>query len=122
MFGIIDNRTDQSRTGLYFSEYPELPMKDGGVRFKYKDDAESTRMHDLVIGLANASTQTTIATTDNVSFRIEGYVLLDKTLYRIIDISSVILRPAQTARIVKSPRTQKTLLLNRVSNALGLEI
>ena len=122
MFGILDRRTDQGRTGLYFKEYPALPLKNSGVRFKYKEDTESTRMQDIVIGLANASKQTSIVTTDDVSFEIEGYVLLDRTLYRIIDIGSAIISPAQTARLLKYPKTIKTLILNRVSNSLDLEI
>lgn len=121
MYGIVDNRTDQYGTGLYFKEYPSLPLKDSGTRFKYKEESKTARMQDVVMNLSNASTQKSIITNQKIEFKVEGYVLLGNTLYRIMDISAVLEKP-QTARIVKHPLMSQKLLLNRVSNSLGLSI
>ena len=121
MFGIVDNRRDQCGTALYFDEYPKLPLKDSGTRFKFKEETKSTRMQDIVPMLSNKSTQKTITTDYKIDFKIESYVLIGNTLYRIINIDSAI-ENMQTARIIKCPKVKQTLLLNRVSNALNLEI
>ena len=121
MFGIVDNRRDQCMTALYFKEYPQLPLKESGTRFKFKDETINTKMQDIVPMLGNRSTQKTITTDYKVDFKIESYVLIGNTLYRIINIDSAI-ENIQTTRIVKCPKVKQTLLLNRVSNALNLEI
>lgn len=121
MFGIVDNRQAEYSTGLYFKEYPTLPLKDTGERFKYREETKSARMQDVVMNLANLSTQKTIVTTYKIDFKVDGYVLLGDTLYRIMDVGSVLASP-QTSRVIKRPARAQTLLLNRVSNALGLEI
>lgn len=121
MYGIIDNRRDQCGTALYFEKYPQLPLKDSGTRFKFKEESKSTRMQDVITMLANASSQKIITTNYKIDFKIESYVLIGKTLYRIINMDSVI-ESNQTTRLIKNPRTKQTLLLNRVSNALDLEI
>ena len=121
MFGIIDNRRDQCLTGLYFEEYPKLPLKDSGTRFKFKEESKSTRMQDVLTMLSNASSQKIISTNYKIDFKIESYVLIGKCLYRIINIDSAI-ELNQTAKLIKNPLTKQVLLLNRVSNALDLEI
>lgn len=121
MYGIIDNRQEQYGTGLYFPEYPKAESRYGGARFKYREETKSARMQDIGINLSNLSTQKTIVTNYKIDFKIEGYVLLGKTLYRIMDVNSVLAYP-QTARIVKNPMLVQTLHLNRVSNPLGKKI
>lgn len=121
MFGIVDHSSTQYSTGRYYKEYPTLEMLDDGERFKYREQAKSSNMKDVVAMLSNLSTQKTIITNYRTDFRVEGYVLLGDTLYRIMDIAYNITTP-QTARIIKRPREELTLILNRVSNALELEI
>lgn len=121
MFGIVDHASTQYSTGLYYKEYPSIETLDEGERFKYREQAKSSSMKDVVAMLSNLSTQKTIVTNYRTDFRVEGYVLLGDTLYRIMDIAYNITTP-QTARIIKRPREERTLILNRVSNALELEI
>lgn len=121
MFGIVDNRQSEYGTALYFTEYPQLPLKESGERFKFKEQSKSARMQDPSFNLGNLSTQKTIETTYKIDFKVEGYVLIGKTLYRIMDVGSALVSP-QTARILKNPLVKQTLLLNRVSNALDLEV
>lgn len=121
MFGIVDKTNAQFGTGLYFKEYPALPLNDGGTRFRYREQGKSARMNDVVAMLSNESTQKVILTNYRIDFKIEGYVLLGSVLYRIMDVSSVLAAP-QTARFLKKPMIEQTLTLNRVSNALELEI
>lgn len=121
MFGVVDHTNTQYNTGLYFPEYPSLPMQDGGTRFRYREQIKSARMSDVVAMLSNESTQKIIMTNYRLDFKVEGYVLLGSVLYRIMDVSSVAVSP-QTARFIKRPMIEQTLTLNRVSNALGLEI
>ena len=121
MFGIVDNRRDQNGTALYFKAYPDMPLKESGVRFKFKEETNATQMQDIVSFLANASTQKTITTTYKIDFKIESYVLIGKSLYRIMNMQSSIDR-SEPRRTIKTPRIKQTLLLNRVSNALDLEI
>lgn len=121
MYGIIDNRQEHYSTGLYFPEYPKTESNDGGTRFKYREETKNARMQDVVMNLANLSTQKTIVTNYRIDFKVEGYVLLGETLYRIMNVSSVLAYP-QTARIIKNPMTMQTLLLNRVSNPLNKKI
>jgi hypothetical protein len=120
MFGIVDNRQAEYATGLYFPEYPKPPIK-VKERFKYREETQSTRMQDVVTNLANPSNQKTIVTTYKIKFKVEGYVLLGETLYRIMDVNASLTSP-QTARILKCPAQTQTLFLNRVSNVSGITI
>ena len=121
MYGIVDNRQEHYSTGIYLPEFPKKDSNDGGTRFKYREESKTKRMQDVVMNLANLSTQKTIVTNYRIDFKVEGYVLLGETLYRIMDINSVVAYP-QTARILRKPMPMQTLILNRVSNPLNKKI
>ena len=121
MFGILDCHHAHYYTGYYFAEYPDLDNLQSGERFKYREQIKSEMMTDVVMNMANQSTQKTIVTTHKIPFKPEGYVLLEENLYRIMDISESMILP-QSGLLVKNPRKATTLILNRVSNPLEMKI
>lgn len=119
LFGIVQQHGHEWQSGLYFEEYPDIPTREKGRFFKYRDQEMSKSMEDVVVNLSHEMITRTIVTTYDLPFKSEAYILLGEELWRI---SSVVDRPVkqQSAAVCKAYQKEKVIALRKVSNAVGL--
>ena len=119
LFGILQPHYGEFRTGLYFHEYPEIGKTDGGMSFKYKEDAKAKQIDDILRNFAHELITKTITTTYKLPWKPEAYVLLGEEMWRIDSVNEREMNE-QAAMLVKITRKEFVITLRKVSNAIGM--
>lgn len=119
--GVVQQHFGEYRTGLFFERYPDLPLTQKGMRFKYKSADSRRAFEDVITNLAEEDKTRTIITTYALAWRAEAYVLLGKDVYRIIDIAETE-KDEIVGTVCKTCRKEFSISLRKVDNATGVEI
>lgn len=108
------------RWGRYFPAVPSLPLTDQGTPFRF---AWATAMvktaEDLVDNLEHLSVDETIKTTAELCWSLDGAILIDGNLYKIIDMESTRFSGAASA-LIRKERTETVIRLKLIRNPIGM--
>lgn len=119
-FGIMQQHQGEFQGGLYFKNFPELPRKEKGQYFKYREFDKTSQMDDIITNLAHEMVQKTIVSTYELQWKSEAYVLLGDELWRITTITANAVNQ-QAAAVVKCVQKEYTIMIRKVANATGTE-
>lgn len=119
IFGILQPHYGEFRTGLYFQEYPEIGKTEAGMLFKYREDAKTKQIDDIIRNYAHELVVKTISTTYTLPWKSEAYVLLGDELWRIDSVTERETNE-QAAMLVRITRKEYNITLRKVSNAIGI--
>ena len=120
MYNFLQPKTNYTRWGRYYPTVPALPLTDQGTPFRFAwATASANIMDDLVPNLEHRSTDETIKTDNNTGWSLDGAVLIDGELYKIIDYQAQRINTNASA-LMKRERKEYTVRLKKISNPIGL--
>ena len=120
MYTFTRPQTTYTRWGRYFPTVPSFPLTDRGTVFRFSwASPKQTTVDDLVGNLEHLSVDETIKTPARLSWSLDGAVLIDGNLYRIIDTQTTRVSGAYSS-LVKDERTETVVRLKRISNPIGM--
>lgn len=120
MYEFLRPKSTYTRWGRYYSTVPSLPLKEKGTPFKFTWATPSqASMDDIVNNLEHLSVDETIKTPDLLSWSLDGAVVINGDLFKIIDTQTTRVSGAASA-LVRTERTETVIRLKRISNPIGL--
>lgn len=120
MYNFLQPKTSYARWGRYYPTVPSLPLTHQGMPFRFAWAAVSVNtMDDLVNNLEHRSTDETIKTVHDTGWSLDGAVLIDGELYKIIDYQAQRINTNASA-LAKRERREFTIRLKKISNPIGL--
>lgn len=120
MYKFLQSQNNYQRWGRYFPTVPAFPVEEEGMEFRFAWATNaSDAMDDLVANFEHHTTDETIKTPANTGWSLDGAVLIDGELYKIIDHQSRRINSNASA-LVKTERKEYTVRLKKISNPIGL--
>ena len=120
MYNFLRPKNTYTRWGRYFPTVPSLPLTESGTPFRFAWTTPSqASMEDIVNNLEHLSVDETIKTPDNLHWSLDGAVVINGDLYKIIDTQTTRVSGAASA-LVRTERTETVIRLKRISNPIGL--
>ena len=120
MYNFLRPESTYPRWGRYFTAVPALPVNDTGTPFRFAwATASQNAMDELVNNLEYLSVDETIKTAANLSWSLEGAVLIGEELYKILDLQTTRISGAASA-LLRNERTETVIRLKRISNPIGM--
>lgn len=120
MYKFLRPKNTYPRWGRYFPTVPALPVNDTGTSFRFAwASASQSAMDELVNNLEYLSVDETIKTDENLSWSLEGAVLIGEELYKILDLQTTRISGAASA-LIRNERTETVIRLKRISNPIGM--
>lgn len=120
MYNFCRPKNTYPRWGRYFSTVPTFPIEEQGVAFSFAwATASQNAMDDLVPNFEHLSVDETIKTPNGFRWSLEGAVLIDGELYKIIDTQTTRV-PGASHSLVRDERTETSVRLKRISNPIGM--
>ena len=120
MYNFLRPESTYPRWGRYFPTVPALPVNDTGTPFRFAwATASQNAMDELVNNFEYLSVDETIKTAANLSWSLEGAVLIGEELYKILDLQITRISGAASA-MLSNERTETVIRLKRISNPIGM--
>lgn len=120
MYNFLIPKSTYPRWGRYFPTVPAFPIEDAGTPFRFAwATASQHAMDDLVNNLEYLSVDETIKTAENLSWNLEGAVLIGEELYKILDLQTTRISGTASA-MLRNERTETVIRLKRISNPIGI--
>ena len=112
MYNFLRPESTYPRWGRYFPTVPALPVNDTGTPFRFTwATASQNAMDELVNNFEYLSV--------NLSWSLEGAVLIGEELYKILDLQITRISGAASA-MLRNERTETVIRLKRISNPIGM--
>lgn len=120
MYNFTKPQNNYPRWGRYFSAVPALPLTESGTPFRFNWAANAMNtMDDLVSNLEHMAHDVSISTPANLGWSLDGAILIDGDLYKIIDSQESVVQSSAHS-LLREERTQYTIRLKKISNPIKL--
>ena len=120
MYNFAKQHKGEYQWGRFFENAPTLPLQEQGKPFRFMWSPVENSMDDMIVNMEHPLTMATISTTYDLPWSLDGFVLIDGELWKIIRMQFERLRP-QANSLVKGWGKRWTISINKVDNPVGIE-